>query len=168
MPPRSQTILCLCEAHQISTVPLPHIAFQSLCVPSIALPSLYFATQLQVMPSLRFAAQCCCRSMPVLAARSHASPSRHYAVHRLSVAPLRLSRLLLCTRSLSMPLRCASQPGYSVPLLRHSMACYALALPSRPRFAFAARSYRRFALAFTRALRRRTVPFRSSATGQCL
>lgn len=59
---------------------------QSLCVPSIALPSLYFATQLQVMPSLRFAAQCRCRSMPVLAVRRHASPSRNYAVPRLSVA----------------------------------------------------------------------------------
>ena len=57
MPPRSQTVLCLCEAHQISTVPLPRIAYQSLCVPRIALPSLCFATQLQVMPSLHTAVE---------------------------------------------------------------------------------------------------------------
>ena len=147
MPPRSQPILCLCEAHQISTVPLPHIAYQSLCVPSIARPSLCFATQLQVMPSLhaaveafavrrnttpllRFATPRRCRSMPVFAARSHASPSRYYAVHRPSVAfrylcvtapclasPLHLLEHFVGEPSLSgvPPLADASEPSVIQP-----------------------------------------------------
>ena len=158
MPPRSQTILRLCEAHQISTVPLPHIAFKAfayLALHDQAFASLrsskscprytqkskplpYFTLQHNAL--LRFATPRRCRSMPVLAARRHASPSRNYAVPRLSVAPRREAVRCRAFPSLSsridaQPLphnsihsHCTSLPLHAAPLL-----CCADHGHSRPR-----------------------------------
>lgn len=54
-------------------------------------------------PLLRFATPRRCRSMPFFADHCHASPSRYYAVHRLSVAFRSVSKRFLCSHSLSKP-----------------------------------------------------------------
>lgn len=127
MPPRSQTILCLCEAHQISTVPLPHIAYQSLCVPSIARPSLCFATQLQVMPSLHTAVEAL--------AELYAATQRHcYALQHHAVA-----------------VQCLSSPLGAMPLPRETMRFHAYPLPLAAKLCVA-EHFRRYRRASTPSL----------------
>lgn len=170
MPPRSHPILCLCEAHQISTVPLPRIAYQSLCIPSIALPSLCFATQLQVMPSLHTAVEALAELYAV--AQRHCYALQHHAVavqylsSPLAVMPLPRDTL----RFIAYPLLLCAFRGFSSALVAYrclrcesccprcgSLHCFAFPLlcRSEPRAAtpllVVAKPSRAFAL--TRALR---------------
>ena len=173
MPPRSQTILCLCEAHQISTVPLPHIAFKAFA---------YLALHDQAFASLRSSKSC-----PRYTQQSKPLPNftlQHNAIATLcNTTPLpfdacprhSLSCFSLAKLCGSTPIRCISLPLRAMPLLccadhgrsrpRHCRSLLSFASPllcrSEPRTAtplpVVARpslAGRGFALAFIRALRR--------------
>lgn len=143
MPPRGQTILCLCEAHQISTVPLPRIAYQSLCIPSIALPSLCFATQLQVMPSLHTAVEAFAVLYAATQRHCYALPHHAVAVQCLS-SPLGAMPLprdtmrfiayplhFVATPRYALALLCQSRPFPAPPLPLLAQLCFSVAVPLR-------------------------------------
>ena len=153
MPPRSQTILRLCEAHQISTVPLPHIAFNAFA---------YLALHDQAFASLRSSKSC-----PRYTQQSKPLPNftlQHNAIATLcnttplpfdaclcrsapcfSLATLCVSSLIRCFSKLleafhGVSLHCISVAKHCIPkplLTLHctTKLCHAVALPfnARPR-----------------------------------
>lgn len=114
MPPRSQTILRLCEAHQISTVPLPHIAFKAFA---------YLALHDQAFASLR-SSKSCHRYTQQSKPLPYAATQRHcYALQHHAVAVQCLSSPLG-----AMPLPRDTMRFHAYPLLFEAFRSYSFAL----------------------------------------
>lgn len=140
LPLRGTSNLYSAVATNCIAKPLLRYAAPSHALATHSSRSLCRTLRCNTTPLLRFATPRRCRSMPVLAARRHASPSRNYAVPRLSVAPRREAVRCRAFPSLSsridaQPLphnsihsHCTSLPLHAAPLL-----CCADHGHSRPR-----------------------------------
>ena len=119
MPPRGQTILCLCEAHQISTVPLPHIAFKAFA---------YLALQYQAFASLR-------SSKPCHRYTQQSKPLPYFTLQHNAIATLCRTTPLpfnACLRRsepcLSLAILCGSSPIRCFSMLFTAHRCLSFAL----------------------------------------